>query len=227
MRIALISDIHSNYFYFKKIMEYIEKENINHIFCLGDIIGYYDNPNEVIDMCIRHDIKAIKGNHEKYIFDEIKYTFEKEDIYGIGRQKNILKKESIEFLRNLPDYLDIQLNGKKLYLTHSLPNDCVSYCYAPEMLDKDFISNYDYYCLGHTHIPLLSFYSGACILNPGSVGQPRDFTKMPSFLILNLNDKSISLHRIDIDYATYKEVLTRERYHDSLINILEKDRTNG
>lgn len=50
MKIALISDIHSNLFYFEKVLHEIEKENVDDIYCLGDLVGYYDKPNEVIDL---------------------------------------------------------------------------------------------------------------------------------------------------------------------------------
>ena len=50
MNIGVISDIHSNFFYLKEVLQDINNKNLDAIYCLGDLVGYYDRPNDVIDL---------------------------------------------------------------------------------------------------------------------------------------------------------------------------------
>src|SRR5208337_1777900 len=181
MRIAFISDIHSNAFYLKRVIKAIEREKAGQIYCLGDLVGYYDDPNGVIDILAKHDIKSVCGNHEKYVLGRLQYGKDKERFYRVEKHRSILKQKSLEYLFKLPDHIKVSINGKKLYMTHSKPNDCVSYVREPNDIGEEVYSMYDYYCFGHSHLPVVRYDKGCCILNPGSVGQPRDYTRQPSF----------------------------------------------
>jgi len=221
-RIALISDIHSNLSYLEKVLDRIDRDNIDKIYCLGDIVGYYDKPNEVIDLIIKKDISCIKGNHEKYILETLNYNLENENIYRIKKQKKIISKSHLQFLKDLPDKIEFTLCSKKFYLTHSLPNDCLTYLDDLNKLDKNFISKLDYYCFGHTHIPLITYKYGACIVNPGSIGQPRDFSRKPSYAVVDIVNEITNFNKVNVDYKSYSETLNNQNYSDKLIKILNR-----
>ena len=220
MNIAIISDIHSNYFYFNKVLLQIEKMNVDEIYCLGDMIGYYDEPNKVIELAMDKDIKCIKGNHEKYLLGELDCSDKNKDIYGIEKQRRTLSRKSLHYLKALPDFIEEEIANKKFYLTHSLPNDTTSYIRS--IHDIDFINskNYDYYCFGHTHIPSISFHYGLCVVNPGSIGQPRDYTKKPSFSIINIEKQRCELYKVGIALSSYITRLKKLDYPEPLIKIL-------
>ncbi len=222
MKIAIISDIHSNYFYFKKVIHQIEKYSVDEIYCLGDLIGYYDKPNEVIELIVNKNIKCIKGNHEKYLLGEITYNKKKENIYGIKKQKQALSMGNLDFINNLPDFIKKEIGNKNFYLTHSLPNDTISYISSLHDLDSIDLKSYDYYCFGHTHIPLISFYHGVYILNPGSIGQPRDYTRKPSFIVVNTENQEVNLYRVDLKISSFINQLKKINYSESLIKVLER-----
>ena len=227
MKIAFISDIHSNYFYFKKVMLQIEKSNVDEIYCLGDMIGYYDKPDKVTELIINKNIKCIKGNHEKYLLGEIGYNKKNENIYRIENQRRTLSKENLNFLQSLPDSIEKKIDNKKFYLTHSLPNNTTSYIRSIHDLDSINSKNYDYYCFGHTHIPLISFHYGLCVLNPGSIGQPRDYTQKPSFIIVNTENQSCELYKVDIGISSYINQLKKMDYPEPLIRILIRGEYEG
>ena len=67
MKIALISDIHGNYEALKSVLSDIERFEINHIFCLGDVVGYYSQVNECCDELREREIPTIMGNHDWYM----------------------------------------------------------------------------------------------------------------------------------------------------------------
>lgn len=222
MKIALISDIHANLFYLTKVLEQIEKDQVDNIYCLGDLIGYYDKPNEVIDLIRKKNIICIKGNHEKYLLGELEYNINNEEIYGIKKQRKIITKNNYDFLNDLAENIEVMISDKSFYITHSLPNDSLSYIYDLRDLDKSFLSKYDYYCFSHTHIPIISYQYGTCIINTGSVGQPRDYTAKPSYIVIDIKYDSVVLKKVNVDNQDYLKSLVENKYHNSLIKILNR-----
>lgn len=222
MKIALISDIHSNVYYLEKILDLIRQENVDDIYCLGDLIGYYDCPHEVIQVCRANNMRMIKGNHEHYILGSINYNNEREDLYRIKKQKELLTSDDMKFLESLPDFIEESIMGKRFFLTHSLPGNCVEYIRNISELNTEFISGYDYFCFGHTHRPLINFHFGCCILNPGSIGQPRDYSKKPSYIVIDLKNDSVKLVKADVDHKIYVRILREDGYGESILNVLER-----
>ena len=72
MQIALISDIHGNYDALKAVLKDIKKLKINKVYCLGDIVNYYYEPNKCIDIFIKKKIKSIREKQEKILFKTLK-----------------------------------------------------------------------------------------------------------------------------------------------------------
>lgn len=225
MKIALISDIHSNLFYLEKILGLIRQEKVDQIYCLGDLIGYYDCPHEVLQACRAHNVRMVRGNHEHYVLGSLPYNREREDLYRIQKQKEHLTSADMELLESLPDFIDINIMGKRLYLTHSLPGNCVEYIHTSAELNTDFISGYDYFCFGHTHRPLINCHFGCCIVNPGSIGQPRDYSRKPSYIVIDLAKDSTTLVKADVDHSTYIRRLREKGYGESTLNVLERSFT--
>ncbi|QPH98147.1 metallophosphoesterase family protein [Campylobacter concisus] len=227
MKIALISDIHSNFFYFKNVFNSINRNDIDRIYCLGDLVGYYNEPNHVIDFIREKNIYCVKGNHEKYLLGELKYDIENEIIYGFKRQIKELSSENLSFLMSLKDEIVLKEGDKIIYMTHSLPNNAEKYLYNTHELGSNFLKSYNYYCFGHTHIPSILYKNGTCIINPGSVGQPRDCTKQSSYVIIDFQRNSVLIQKVDQDFNTFSKQLSYNGYHDSLIKILKRDKNEG
>ena len=227
MRVAFLSDIHANFFYLQTVLTQMEKHAIDQIYCLGDLVGYYDQPNEVIDLVREKGIQCIKGNHEKYLLSELKYDKAKENIYRIQIQRASMSRDNMNFLATLPDSMDLVLGNRRFYLTHSLPGDPLTYAYDVEKLDRDFFSKYDFYCYGHTHIPMIKYAYGTCIINPGSVGQPRDYTGQPSCCIVDLENNVNYLLKVAVDNSVYSMQLKTGKVDESLIKILNRTRNEN
>jgi predicted phosphodiesterase len=135
-----------------------------------------------------------------------------------------LKPKHWDFLAALPDFMDVTLLGKRLYMTHSLPGDCVTYLRDPKQLPTEFLQSYDFYAFGHTHIPLVQWHLGTQLINPGSVGQPRDYTQTPSFAMLNLATDTTTVVKIPVDVAGYAKVLSEKGIDASMIHVLTRSR---
>jgi putative phosphoesterase len=183
MRIAIISDIHGNFDALKAVIKDIKKLKIDKVYCLGDIVNYYYEPHKCINIFIKKKIKSIKGNHENILFETLQNNKKRDyysKIYGHSVDVNFkkLKKNHIVFLKKLKEKLTIKIKNLKIIFAHGSPWSANTYVYPnfKRKIKKALVKyNADYIFLGHTHIPMnIKINRKTSIINPGSVGQPRN-----------------------------------------------------
>jgi putative phosphoesterase len=189
MKLAFISDIHSNIEALEKSIKKIEEFSVDKIYCLGDIVGYGNNPNEVIALLKLKNIECISGNHDKLFIDG-----SMSEKYNFPYTRSVITSDSIQFLESLKNY--IVLKEYNAILSHAVPNSDNIYLYA----NSDFAIldeiKYQYIFMGHTHYPMLMSYYEKKIINPGSIGQPRDKNIRSSFLICDIEDEHFEFIRV-------------------------------
>lgn len=122
--------------------------------------------------------------------------------------KTVLSAEEKDYLGNLPITSLIEREGKKFLLSHGSPGGDIYKYLRPEVSDKQWESELkdisaDVVFLGHTHLPMMRVIHGVTIVNPGSVGQPRDGVPMASYAIWEDGRIEIKRVRYDIE-ATIK-----------------------
>lgn len=200
MKIAFISDIHGNYDALNKVFKEIKKLDINKIYCLGDIVNYYYDSDKCIDLLIKSQIKCIKGNHEK-IFLKILRNKKLKSFYAKRYGNSIyinfhkFKKRHIDFIKSLPNKINLKIGKKKAIIAHGAPWKIDFYFYKKtkkKWINK--IKKYDkeIFILGHTHHPMnLKLDNNKKIFNPGSVGQPRNVKGVACWAIIDDIDMSI------------------------------------
>lgn len=153
MRYAIISDIHSNYNALINVLSDIEKNHVDRIICLGDIVGYGENAEEVVQTIIKKNITCISGNHEKALFNDESYEFMNDRAKrAIDKNYDQLSDESLEYLKLLPDYW-VENN---IRFVHGLPPDSVfdylSYVVKEEILKLSREYSETITFCGHTHL---------------------------------------------------------------------------
>lgn len=185
-KIAIFSDVHSNFHALTKVLEDIENQGIKDLFCLGDLVGYGPHPNEVIELIRSRNIPTIMGNYDEGIGFEkgdcgCAYTSWEEIKNGnvsIEWTTQNTSRENKKFLKGLLDKIDLEIEGKKLLLVHGSPRRINEYLYEnrPEKSIKRIVESIDIDVLGcgHTHIPYHRKINGIHVVNPGSVGKPKD-----------------------------------------------------
>lgn len=187
MKIAVISDVHSNLHALKLGLEDAEKCGVDKIFFLGDYITDGDNSNEVLDLVKKGDA-IIMGNRERYILDFNSELAEFKNYRPIATIRRSLREENINFLKQLPQSLVIKVAQYKFLLVHG--DKEFSSCEQLEEVFDTLIDKYDFdVCLfGHTHVYLHREYKGKIFLNPGSLGQPND-TPTYKYCTISLEDE--------------------------------------
>ena len=214
MRIAIISDIHSNLEALEKTLEIIKQKNVDEIVCLGDIVGYGANPNECLSLIRQNTQHIILGNH-----DEGAVSLRQiEDFNPYARQAAIwtndhLTEANKEFIQSLPRITD--LNG--LLFAHSSPFEPEEWHYllSPAEAQTNFKHFSQMICfVGHSHVPVIfseDFWTKEItrgkrfIVNVGSVGQPRDLNPRLSFGIFDAESWTYENIRSEFDVKTASE----------------------
>ena len=205
MKVAVFSDIHGNYEALESIYNDIKKQNIDDIIFLGDAIGIGPQPIKCLEFIMNHsDITMLLGNHEERQMKESNV-----DYYAYGNRHHLwvhkqIKKEHLDFINNLPIYLEKEYNGKKIYFSHfflkSLKNNNLFYPF--ETIDnkeeikriKDNL-NCDYMLVGHHHF--IYDYKDIGVLDVGTSGCVYDDNT--HYYIINI-DKDITCEKRIIKY---------------------------
>lgn len=198
-KIVLISDIHSNLEAFESVLKEIKKAKIKNIFCLGDVIGYAANPNECIDLIRKNKIKSIIGNHdyEAINLQNIEWfnPIARDAILWTHKQLTDANKK---FLKNLPTYLEFE----NVFLVHGSPREHLYEYIFPDIDEFDLreffaIAKKDIIVVGHSHIQFIKKFQNKLIINPGSVGQPRDLNNKAAFCFFDTKSLKVNLKRIE------------------------------
>lgn len=198
MRICIFSDVHGNRDALEKMLDE-EKENVDLFIFAGDIFGYFYCQKEIIDILMSmKNLIAVKGNHERnYLSGSIDNDLL--DRYG-SSYKIILSDSQLEYLRQLPDYLKISIFDKQFGIFHGGPDDYLDQRIYPdtEVKDKSNFECYEFLILGHTHYRFVKKIGRTLIINPGSLGQPRD-GKGFSYCILDTQNERCQFKSVEVD----------------------------
>lgn len=215
MRILVFSDIHSNMSALEAVLAAAGK--VDAYWCLGDLVGYGPNPNECIARTRElPNLVCVRGNHDAATLGEVdQNTFNHEASLAITWTRRVLNAESQEFLLSLPEKLVIE----DVTLVHGSPRNPVwDYVMDYMTATRMFQFYQTHICLvGHTHVPAIWKENEAdsnramvqdyqkskvlvkTMLNPGSVGQPRDHDARASFAIFDPEESMWELRRVAYD----------------------------
>lgn len=184
MRLCFFSDIHGNGYAFDAFLKEMEVKKPERIVFGGDFAGYYYDSDRIISKMRELGIFCILGNHDRMFLELLD---EKRNLNQLvpryGNSYTLLTggigKENETFLRELPEYLEMEADGLKLGFFHGSPRNFLNDRIYPdtEITRKEELASfekYDYIFCGHTHHKLVKRFGKAVLINPGSAGQQRD-----------------------------------------------------
>lgn len=211
MRIAIISDIHSNLEALTAALNVIDGQAVDEIICLGDTVGYGANPNECLSLVRERCRFILRGNHEAAITDIADIdSFTENARTAVLWTRNQLTADHLQFLRSLP----LTVSYEQLLFVHASPNDPSTWEYIMNEWDASLAlqSFSESICfIGHTHIPAIFSAGGEeraivkgnrYLINVGSIGQPRDRNPQLSFGIFDSTAWTYKIFRVSYDVQT-------------------------
>lgn len=199
MRILILADIHANWPALEAI---IRHESFDECWCVGDLVDYGPFPVECIEWVRENCRYVVRGNHDHAVAQFVNGRGDDGYRYlaRVTREWtwSVLKEDHLRFLAKLPVTQDITRFGRTIQLVHATPRDPLDEYLGPNESEWAERLNRTYaqlLCVGHTHLPFLLEVEGKAVLNPGSVGQPRDGDPRASYAVLN--EGRIELHRVE------------------------------
>ncbi len=239
MRALIISDIHANLAAFEAVLT-AAKDQWDIIWCLGDLVGYGPDPNECVALLRQYEHVSLSGNHDWAVLGKLDVqNFNREAQIAIRWTREAISTDTYDYLNALPPSLTLP----PFTLSHASPRQPVwEYILDPYTAAINFDYFHTPYCLvGHTHVPaifeandeqhivyhqpdygaLWRLNEHRLILNPGSVGQPRDSDPRAAFALLDTEALTWQHRRIPYPIATTQDKMRQFGIPSRLIKRLE------
>jgi len=215
MRILVLSDIHANLPALEAVLK--DAGTFDHIWCIGDVVGYGPHPNECIALLNSYDHLCVAGNHDWAVLGKLDLHD-----FNLDARKATLwtQKKLSEPAREYLEKLQVRLQHDEFTIVHGSPREPIwEYILLTSTATTSFSWFQTPYCfIGHTHSPAIFqevtndvSVSTRClniqfdepvtlgderlIINPGSVGQPRDGDARASYIMLDLEKRTFVYHR--------------------------------
>ena len=214
MRVAVISDIHGNLHALEAVLEAVERERPDALWCLGDTVGYGPRPNECCALVAARTDLCLVGNHDLGVLVRVDIReFSDHAAAAAVWTRDVLSEESRAYLGRLEPQAAV--DGAELF--HASPRDPVwDYVLDAEVaLESLTLTSAPLVLVGHSHIALavsldgaeltagaapagteIGLSDGRWLVNPGSVGQPRDGDPRAAFLLADLADGRAEFRRV-------------------------------
>ncbi len=217
MKYAIIADIHGNLEAFTVVLNDIREQRVDHVVCLGDVVGYNANPKECLKIVRDMNIPVVKGNHDDLCSTNNELEgFNPHAADAVHWTRNQLNEEEKQWLRDLK-YTRMVANFTMVHATLDAP-DRWQYVFDKLAAAASFPYQVSQICFfGHTHVPVAFMrdtvvrggtYSKFKIdpskkyfINVGAVGQPRDNNPKCAYVIYDMTAATIELRRLDYDIA--------------------------
>jgi diadenosine tetraphosphatase ApaH/serine/threonine PP2A family protein phosphatase len=221
--VAVVSDIHSNLAAFQAVLA--DSSAVDEVWCLGDIVGYGPDPNECLALLLRHKQISIAGNHDWAAIGKVDASNFNPDAQTAARwTSQQLTGTNKEIIRRLPQ----EVAMGEFTLAHGSPREPIwEYIVSPSQAAANLTYFGTPFCfVGHTHRPAvfwgpseegpgganepaadeeISLGERRLIINPGSVGQPRDGDPRASYALLDLERRTVRFRRVEYDIAATQE----------------------
>ena len=204
MIIAIISDIHANLTALEAVIDKLPKHD--ELFCLGDIVGYGPQPNEVIARLEElQPSVTLQGNHDAAVVSGDVQGFSANAATAVEWTRRKLDHASRGYLTGLKPSARIQRGEHTCALYHGSPRDPLNEYVFPGVtasVGRSMVkaASASIVLLGHTHMPMLYRFENGALANPGSVGQPRDGDHRASFAILTVSQGDVKFEVQRVEY---------------------------
>jgi putative phosphoesterase len=203
-RLLIVSDIHSNLTALERVIE--DVGGFDAAICAGDTVGYGPEPGECVETLKKMDVRAVSGNHDVgVVTGEGTTHFNVHAAAAVDVNRRLLDQAQLIWLGRLRKSLEMNIEGVNVSVFHGSPSHPIwEYVYPSEAMLRaaEFFeaTGADLLILGHTHVPFVHRFNGRALVNPGSVGQPRDGNPRASYTLVDLNEGSFEISHRRVEY---------------------------
>lgn len=196
MEIGLISDVHGNLPALETVLS--DMPAVDTIVCVGDVVGYNPWPAACVERVRDVASITVQGNHDRTVRTPEKYRANRMAHAGLEYALEELSEEQLAWLDGLPRKATV--GDDRLLIVHDHPEVQDRYV-MPHMFSSlwSHVDEYDGLALGHTHVQHTEVDGDRALVNPGSVGQPRDEDPRAAYAVLDTDTASVDLHRVEYD----------------------------
>ena len=229
MKILVLADVHSNW---QALSAVARNETFDACVIAGDLVDYGVQPAECIAWARDNHAICIRGNHDHAVAQHVPVKrgsgFKKLAAFARPLHWDTLNATDMTWLARVPVSRYVTIGDNSFYLVHGTPRDpldeyLTNNAEAWKLRMQDMSA--DYVCVGHTHLPIRVDLDGMTIINPGSVGQPRDGDPRASYVVIE--DGRIKLRRIPYDIDENLKRLRERGPSDEVYAIAESVLTTG
>jgi len=204
MRILVISDIHANW---PALEAVLAAESFDELMVGGDLVSYGPHPREVVEAVRARDGAVVRGNHDNALAHRVDCRCAPASKPLAEATRNVhadmLSEEQRDYLGALPLTASRSIAGLRIFSTHASPREHLfRYTLTPDAPEEHLRAEIagvdaDVILLGHTHFPMIRRIGNRTVVNPGSVGQPRDGDPRASYAVIE--DGRVELRRAAYD----------------------------
>ncbi|MFC7097197.1 metallophosphoesterase family protein [Halobaculum marinum] len=205
MRLGLLSDVHGNRIALEAVLD--DMPPVDGLVCAGDVVGYGPWPGECVDLVREHEMATVQGNHDRAVAGGPYTNFNAMAKAGVEYARETLDDESIAWLSELPERRTVA--DGRVAVVHGHPDDPDRYTY-PHQVSEDLLRlaaerldvnewELDALVFGHTHVQGVESYPRGVVVNPGSVGQPRDGDPRAAYAVLDVEAREVDQRRVEYD----------------------------
>jgi putative phosphoesterase len=194
MDVGVISDIHGNRVALEAVLS--DMPDVDALVCAGDVVGYNPWHAECIEVVREREVPTVIGNHDRAVAGDTGFGFNSMAGAGVRHARETLDDDQVEWLAGLPDER-LACEGR-VKLVHGHPENPDRYTYPAEF-GPGLLGEEDVLVMGHTHVQHHEVYEEGVVVNPGSVGQPRDGDPRAAYAVLDLDAPAVTEHRVTYD----------------------------
>ena len=209
MKVGILGDIHGNEYALRAVLDAASVAGVDQWLNTGDMVGYYFAPRRVMEMLRQLNCRSVRGNHEDMLCrsrDDPDYLRGVQAKYGSGVRVALeqLSVQQLDEVCGLPHPLSLEIDGVRILLSHGAPWNIDQYVYpdsAPDLNERCVPEGFDLVVTGHTHYPMVKTIGNAVLVNPGSVGQPRNRRPGAAWALFDTVNRTVDLRCESYDSA--------------------------
>jgi putative phosphoesterase len=205
MNVGVISDVHGNRVALEAVLA--DMPAVDALVNAGDVVGYNPwpggcieamwDPAAVVDGAPEGPVPTVMGNHDRAVYTDSAFRFNAMAKAAVEYTRDVLGEDHLEWLGELPD--ERRLFDDRVHVVHGHPDDPDHYTRPHEFGPALLRGGAEVLVMGHTHVQHHETYDEGVVVNPGSVGQPRDGDPGAAYAVLDLEGPTVTEHRVAYD----------------------------